>query len=89
MTIDRELVREWKAGGPGSCDWGFCDNDAIGWARCECEGCKNIVGADERDEWLPVCADCIERGHSKGPAGAHPMAAVVTVDDIEREVNAA
>lgn len=43
----------------GSCDWGRCDGEQVGWAVC---GQHDEPGDDE---WLAICAKCLERGHSK------------------------
>jgi hypothetical protein len=37
----------------GSCDWGNCNGEAVGWAYSD---------TDEHDEWLPICAECLTRG---------------------------
>jgi hypothetical protein len=33
----------------GSCDWGYCDREQVGWA---------LSDEDSPPEWLSICADC-------------------------------
>lgn len=40
----------------GTCDWGHCNGEQIGWA---------YSGVDDHDEWLAICAECLERGWDK------------------------
>lgn len=53
-----EIVQQCEEGGIlGTCDWGQCNGITVGWARSS---------ADEYDDVLTICAECLKRGTDKG-----------------------
>ena len=46
----------------GTCDWGSCGNQQVGWARTK-----------DDDDWLAICDPCRKRGTSKDAPGAYPV----------------
>jgi hypothetical protein len=57
----------------GSCDWGSCSNQQVGWAR-----------TTKDEAWLPICDPCRKRGTSKDAPGAFPVHEFVTFAQVWR-----
>lgn len=53
----------------GSCDWGLCSRDQVGWAW---------DGQD--DDWMAICAPCAA-GEFQDPE-PHPVVGFITFDDV-------
>lgn len=58
----------------GTCDWGWCNNVQVGWAR-----------AWGDDEWLSICDPCRKRGTSKDGPGLHPVEEFVSFAQAWRQ----
>lgn len=70
----------------GSCDWGSCSNDQVGWARCACDECA-AVAQEITGPWLAICDPCRKRGDTKDRGCSHPVAEFVSFAQVWRRTH--
>lgn len=72
--IPHELCNQLEDGtNLGSCDWGFCGREQVGWAQSD---------SDPAEDWLSICAECAAGNFAEGNATAYPVDRFLSFDDV-------